>query len=802
MIPLLLFNDGDTLVYIVEAPEDRGEYISSTPTIPHRIPSERLLATGSSYFERLFKPRYQTRLRKQRGFANGLPEGIKYVIDLTPPTLDEDAIIVLTELSCPMGIRTWAAYKSLWKLPSTCVGGQDEREVVERPPVLSNVDLQHGEPDEEIEQTTQNIFSEDSYPGESVVQEEAVLRPRWSALPVEYSAKRHREGIEHVLNVLMGLNVTLNTPCKLWTFFAVAKIFDVGAFPAVSGYITSWFYESANTRFIEIHPEIAYRVACGIKAVALCRHAFASLVGEEALLYLIRSAQLTPMPYWRDTFAKSRIADFLDDTEVQRVEYASKSFAEEVIGHFLHLIGAEMHWISEIGEFRKLSQHAQDFPQDKNIVLDLIVILTDFIRFQIYEVLNKCRDPWRSSDVVPEGEIGPYTNAFDGSQILQRIVGKKFWKNLLGHNFNQSGHLLMTGKHKSVAEIGNGLLAFRGQENARIDRVFRAQVGLSVTHFNDTLDRRVDETNAIKLPTWPSGRNRQLTLTLNPRRQQAYVEEPAGSSSATASRNAPPLDPDVSPFFAMDNSPPEQSSQTPLPINFTGTNSSNPIIDKENRRFDLNLFLTEVSTYITTYVRKVFFPYDPDGIVLELTDTLTCLTDNEYRFLPLWAGGNDDGSGGVFTDHHIPNLDTGGFSAPGPAVHTGSVASTDDSLSEINPSDSQSTVHGASHHATYSHVSDIMSVDSGDAENVLGVEDLDTSHLSSTVSQDDQEFSMAPVQFDEDGEVDAHSDSISTVVMGSGNLSDFSDDDDDMAPPSPGNHTDDTMDFELVDESM
>ena len=46
-------------------------------------------------------------------------------------------------------------------------------------------------------------------------------------------------------------------------------------------------------------------------------------------------------------------------------------------------------------------------------------------------------------------------------------------------------------------------------------------------------------------------------------------------------------------------------------------------------------------------------------------------------------------------------------------MHNGSVASND-SLSEIEHSDAKSTICGASHNATYSHASDIMSVDSTD----------------------------------------------------------------------------------------
>ncbi len=44
-----------------------------------------------------------------------------------------------------------------------------------------------------------------------------------------------------------------------------------------------------------------------------------------------------------------------------------------------------------------------------------------------------------------------------------------------------------------------------------------------------------------------------------------------------------------------------------------------------------------------------------------LIDTLMCLNDDEWKYLPLWAGGNDDGTGGVFDEVDVPNLEAGGF---------------------------------------------------------------------------------------------------------------------------------------------
>src|SRR6185312_6068717 len=48
---------------------------------------------------------------------------------------------------------------------------------------------------------------------------------------------------------------------------------------------------------------------------------------------------------------------------------------------------------------------------------------------------------------------------------------------------------------------------------------------------------------------------------------------------------------------------------------------------------------------------------------------LLTLDHEEMKFLPLWAGGLNDGTGGVF-ESRIPSTDMGA-NGPGPAYHTG-----------------------------------------------------------------------------------------------------------------------------------
>lgn len=95
-------------------------------TVPRRIHSCSLLETESAYFEKLFQPTYQFRIIKRRGLAGLLPNGVKYVISLYPPTVEDEVLFLIMELSCPFGVRSWASKRERWGLPIACVGGQDE----------------------------------------------------------------------------------------------------------------------------------------------------------------------------------------------------------------------------------------------------------------------------------------------------------------------------------------------------------------------------------------------------------------------------------------------------------------------------------------------------------------------------------------------------------------------------------------------------------------------------------------------------------------------------------------------------
>lgn len=100
--------------------------------------------------------------------------------------------------------------------------------------------------------------------------------------------------------------------------------------------------------------------------------------------------------------------------------------------------------------------------------------------------------------------------------------------------------------------------------------------------------------------------------------------------------------------------------------------------------FNMTTFFLEAKEHIRGVANRMLDTKEM-GFDIAITDTLLCLGDDEFRYLPLWAGGNDDESGGVFDDN-IPAA-LAGPNGPGPSFHTGfsnpSAASSEfDTISE------------------------------------------------------------------------------------------------------------------------
>ncbi|PYH83147.1 hypothetical protein BO82DRAFT_332561 [Aspergillus uvarum CBS 121591] len=620
---LLLMGSADTLVYIDDTQAHGRSSYSLQPqravTIPHRVHSQSLLSTGSTYFRELFEPRVQSRVLKRRKLGGALPDGVKFVIDLTPPTTDDEGVRFTAELSCPLGLRKWALAQARWTLPSHLVSGIDDG--LER---SSSSD----EPD----------------------------------IPIEYSEARNCRGIAHVLQALEGFKPQLNTPCKLWIFLALAKLYGIAHHPRAKVPILTWIYEGRNSLLIEIHPEIAYGIACSIQCDYLCQDSFSVLVGEASLRLMAEPDATHTRPWDLHETLYGRVREVLNDEDRQRVEYASQSFKDHVIDTFLELVGSEMQWLERLPAVRKVLLHEAGGPPC-SLASKLIKCLKNYVRYHIIDALNTDLVTWKEISVLNEPDDDypgeRFLKAYTKMHYTERIMSRTFWKNLGSKNWSDlppSAFVSLRSANsianQSVADLGRHLQPFRAQKDTKIG-------------FIDT-DDMIGEANRYNAH-FGSGQPSGPTCHLRGFDPEWYYN------------------------------------------------------------FNPHDFFNQLSSYLHSMSERMRGSYRSDTDQL-LTDCVSCLTANEMKYLPLWAGGNDDGSGGVFADLDIPNAEHAGFATPGPGIHMGSSVASEP-LSDYSSTVFESTVQGASHGAIDGFGTDVMSFSmaserSGIEQSIAEFEDL------------------------------------------------------------------------------
>lgn len=70
------------------------------------------------------------------------------------------------------------------------------------------------------------------------------------------------------------------------------------------------------------------------------------------MLLLAKGGKPTNLARPEETF-HGRLRGTLDDTALQRIEHASKSFMDHVVDRFIHLAGTGMPWLAALEECQK-----------------------------------------------------------------------------------------------------------------------------------------------------------------------------------------------------------------------------------------------------------------------------------------------------------------------------------------------------------------------------------------------------------------------------------------------------------------
>ena len=574
---LAFINDpnGDTLVYIdpptqsSSVGDEAYESYIERYNQPFYVRSDSLLGLNSSFFARQFSSTNQYRVIRRRGLANNLPSGIKFVVDLTPPSEGDDAVYLTTELCCSQGVLKWYKANKRWGVSKSLVGGPEEY-------------IQYSADDQE------------------------------QPLTLEYTPLRHRAAIERVLLAVHGHNPQISSAPQMWTTFAVAKYFDITHSP-LTDWIISWLRAHPNTYFIEVLPEVALKVADGLQCEQLCRDTFAILVGEEALGNIRRCRGGAPKVGWS---VHGRKQDDLPEIYQTRVEYASKAFLERISTIVRNLVGAKMDWLAEVLEFQKLLSINQPDIANSEILISLQDKLKAYVRGAIYKAMcaNFLQAPNEGGSMYGDDDLYPtltWRATYNRLIPRERLMTRTFWRVL------------------SKQDI------VRGSSNLDINHQM-----LNSTHIPDPEPTAAEES--------------MLSGGVFTKVYKAELETAALKLNAILENHQTPA-----------TGHRHLASDVPI------SNCSDIVINvyDDNFCFEVNNFLNQVRAHILRLCSDML-ESDESPLDLGLTDTLICLEETEWKYLPIWANGNDDGTGGVFDDE-VPFAD-GGFSTAGPDVHNGS----------------------------------------------------------------------------------------------------------------------------------
>jgi hypothetical protein len=329
---------GDTFIYITPPPElltgsklDPGYSWALAHSKPHRVHSEKLLKTGSSYFKKVLGPTYQHRIMRKLNMIHSKPPNIKYVIEMSIQPEGDDVALLIAGLSCSKSLLHWHRAYTHFHVGQDLIGGLDDDESFPHPNVRNMV--------------VRGVTISDSL---------AFHMPRFTTTKKdpakEFSSVRLHCAIERLLHVIEDRDPLLNSGPKAWSLFCVAKFFD--CLPAVQDILISWLRSENNDRFIEVMPEYSIRMAEGFRNQMLCQDAFTLLVGEVSLMSQdtgqskrIRPTALLEItanplsPYGRP------LDDNLDEFQ-DSLEYASKAFVERVFTTYNDLVRLE--WVDDL----------------------------------------------------------------------------------------------------------------------------------------------------------------------------------------------------------------------------------------------------------------------------------------------------------------------------------------------------------------------------------------------------------------------------------------------------------------------
>ncbi|KAL2189650.1 hypothetical protein L209DRAFT_677279 [Thermothelomyces heterothallicus CBS 203.75] len=583
-----------------------------------RMRYDKLMSLDSRKIQDMFTPRAQERFRRRLGFQHGLPPGIEYVLDFTPPSEGLELADLTAALWLPRVVKIWFLAGQYLPDPILANGfGLPTRPLADK---AVGATLALGHDDVCMNLGCLSDYSEwQVKPDVPGIIEDSPSKPshipHWRKVE-DYCPIRHRVAIVRVLRAINGEDLLLNSAVRLWTVAQVAISLEVPR--VVVDPVAQWLVAPPNTKFIEICPEKAFQLAYKLKIPSVLITAFKILVSELAVDYA-SSKPVTRPP--RMTWAQRRRDDY-GDYPFDPVEYASRAFAERM-GQTIEMLqsddaisflpGRSPEW----DKLRAYSAAIGVLPHDaplREAYDHLTTALVSAFRQWVDKALNPdsiYQPNDRRSDLleaqrrhyIPGADRKPLLSLYWVLNPTQKALTPFFWEHL---SWPPSRSDFLT----SPIHSGKSLESH-------------------ATAFNNLLTRFLSSSTTD--PAHPA--------------LSAAVEHAAAARGLLKNQ------------VLRDH-------------------------HHDSHLFDIHRFYEDLcrdvgqlcNTHLVSASSDVAGS-EADTIQLFLSDhLLLSLNERELSYLPIWANGLDDGSGGVFQEA-IPPAEMGP-SEPGPGYHTGYTVGT------------------------------------------------------------------------------------------------------------------------------
>ncbi|KAH7355434.1 hypothetical protein BKA65DRAFT_582370 [Rhexocercosporidium sp. MPI-PUGE-AT-0058] len=378
-------NEGDTLV-IVRFPNNQPVYDATGFRLSdtHRVHSDRLKSASPLFKKALEDDWQQHRFKRRNRLLGSMPDGIQYVLDLTPPEEGDDALELTAELSCSLGIRRW--YKSEFSGVSAAhglVGGEDEttvhpdlrfgtsspgdvQEIIDTGASSSNETPPRPviavDEDVALQRTlaqSKRLFQQNSTQQNDYTRNynDKVKAKKTEIETLDYCPIRHRTGIERLLQIIEGKDPRLDSAPKVWTLAVLAKHFECAN--SVVDYVVTWMIAEPNCKIFEILPEDCLRIGLLLQNEVITRYAFTILVSEEAFRVGTARSEPENQPNTNYSAGKQvtkfgRARESLDEDTLNLIQHAGRNFHARIEQEVQYLFSLNMNWLHALPEFGKI----------------------------------------------------------------------------------------------------------------------------------------------------------------------------------------------------------------------------------------------------------------------------------------------------------------------------------------------------------------------------------------------------------------------------------------------------------------